>query len=535
MQIRITPEKKQALAISTMILFLLITIDSTLAIIPEEITTDTNNDITPTAIEDSSNIIYVVYASNRNGNYNIFYQTSKDEGTTWSTPKKITNSNELHPSIIQDSGGEYTIIYTSDSTGNSEIWSVKSTDGQTWSTPHKITNSSENKMKPTIIQDSTGKYFIIWSISTFEEGKGQVDKIQYVTSTDGTTWSDTNFFSIDTITITDAKLSEYFGTYYLVYQNSGKIYYSSSNDAETWSTPTAISTGTDNTEPEYFIDYSGKHHIIWTSIADGNDNIHHRSSTDGTTWSPESPITIHTATDVSGHILQDKNRNYWIFFRSDRTGNRNIWFMKDSSFPFETEAITESCGDNICSIDESCETCPTDCACGPTTPISPCKDIICSDKCKGTTKYANGYCVGNGECAYPTIIENSTECGHIEKNPKQSKEAQNEENKTSKEISETDILNKSPNETKENQDIHDKSTDQTVISDEEKKPEEHQHEKKDNANEEQDNKDHTLLTIFAIILIITILIISIIFYIYKKKQSESKDNNEENYTGYPHE
>ncbi|NOR85033.1 hypothetical protein GQ473_02860 [archaeon] len=509
--------KKIILLIITIICFFNITV-TTHAIIPSIITNNTNNDMTPSAIIDSEGTIYAVYASDREGNYDIFYQTSNDGGSTWSASTKITTSDadDFSPIIMQVFSGKYFIIYVSDSTGNKEVWSVTSNDGSSWSAPINITNSFENKMKPSIIQDISGKFWISWTVSVFGVGEGQVDKMQYMTSIDGATWSDISDFSINALKITNARLSEYSGTYGIVYESNGAIYYSSSSNGETWSASFLISLGTDNSEPMHIKDSTGKHHIIWTSTQNGNNDIYHSSSDTGTSWSAPSAITIHAASDASGYILQDTNDYFWFLFRSDRvTENRDIWFMKDTTIPVETEPPIDTCGDSVCSIGESCESCPSDCACTPPEPPNLCNGVVCPEKCEGTTKYKNGYCVGDGDCAYAVIVEKSEVCGYIDTSEPI---PEIEENQTIDEFEDEDIgeMLDAMEDTDSKNAVSNTAVDE--IKDTQTKKQEIASDAMDDTKETEEGKDNTGLIIISFVLLF--FIIGIWLYTRSKNKTQ---------------
>ncbi|MGC1133504.1 MAG: sialidase family protein [Nitrososphaeraceae archaeon] len=74
--------------------------------------------------------IYIVWADNSHGNYDIYLTKSTDGGTSFSDPVNLSNNigHTINPSIIASENDVY-VVLSDNSTGNYDIYLMKSTDG----------------------------------------------------------------------------------------------------------------------------------------------------------------------------------------------------------------------------------------------------------------------------------------------------------------------------------------------------------------------------------------------------------------------
>ncbi len=154
-------------------------------------------DLDPSIFQAANGTIYVLWASNRNGNNDIFYKASSDFGSSWSDEKQVTNdtNKDNGPSIIQTQDGEFWVVWSSNRTGDDEIF-YKKYDGLSWSIDKRLTNSTKSDSSPSILQALDGTIWVFWGSD--ELSQTATGDIYFKTSNDnGVTWSESVQFTTD--------------------------------------------------------------------------------------------------------------------------------------------------------------------------------------------------------------------------------------------------------------------------------------------------------------------------------------------------
>lgn len=145
--------------------------------------TDPKYDITPSIMQADDGKIWIVWSSDRMGNYELFYRVSSDNGVSWSPDKQLTFDlkTDSNPSIVQTLDGKIWIFWASERTGQYEIFYKFSADnGVSWSGDTQLTFDSKNaNHEPSATPTKDGKIWISWSKN------GDI----YYKIFNGTTWS----------------------------------------------------------------------------------------------------------------------------------------------------------------------------------------------------------------------------------------------------------------------------------------------------------------------------------------------------------
>lgn len=153
---------------------------------PVQLTKDTSDDWVPSLFQDSSGAYWITWTSGRSGNKDIWYTTSKD-GENWSKATQLTTdaSEDDCAWLMQDSKGTYWLVWHSNRQDRYDIFYTNSTDGINWSTPKPLISNKSTDMYPFLIQDSTGKYWIAWT----SDRSDILGDVWCATSEDGHIWS----------------------------------------------------------------------------------------------------------------------------------------------------------------------------------------------------------------------------------------------------------------------------------------------------------------------------------------------------------
>ena len=167
-----------------------------------QVTTSNLTDYEPNLIQDKNGRFWIVYSSlieikgTLDFNYDLKLVYS-DNGRNWSNPVNITGTPliESYPYIMQDNKSRFFITYSAysnQSKNDLDIYMKYSDDGFKWSEPIRITDASESDIFPIMIQDNSGKYWMLFSRNTRLRHKPLMNKYDFflIRSEDGIHWSD---------------------------------------------------------------------------------------------------------------------------------------------------------------------------------------------------------------------------------------------------------------------------------------------------------------------------------------------------------
>ena len=97
-------------------------------------------------------------------NYRIFYKTSPNNGTSWSSKAILTNTtySDRRPSVMQATDGKIWVAWHSKRAENNDLY-YKTYDGQSWSNDTQLTFNSASDYGASIIQARNGTILVFWS------------------------------------------------------------------------------------------------------------------------------------------------------------------------------------------------------------------------------------------------------------------------------------------------------------------------------------------------------------------------------------
>jgi len=249
----------------------------------KRLTWTSGNSSFPVISLDSTDAVHVVWSDTTPGHNEIYYKRSTDGGSTWGSAQRITwsSSSSESPDITMDSGGDIHVVWSQYVVANPEIYYKTSLDeGSTWSTAQRLTWASGSSSRPAIAVDSNDALHVVWS--DYLPGNPE---IYYRASADGgatwnpvkrLTWTSSNSY-VPAIAIDSADIM--YVVWYDETPGNYEIYYKLSKDRGTvWSTTKRLTwTSGTSSLPAMAFDSGGIAHVVWNDETPGNREIYYKN------------------------------------------------------------------------------------------------------------------------------------------------------------------------------------------------------------------------------------------------------------------
>jgi hypothetical protein len=278
------------------------------------------------AISVSGSDVHIVWYDFRDGNNEIYYKRSTDSGTSWGLDTRLTDqsSNSDYPSISA-AGNNVNIVWRDGRDGNWEVYYKNSTDsGLNWSADTRLTTESHESFNPSISADGPGVH-VTWY--DYRDGGAE---IYYKHSLDGgITWeSDTRLTNNSASSLAPC-ISVYNSVVHLVWQDDGIIFYKRSTDAGiNWEQEISLTVDDSSFLPSITVSELNIH-VVWAFEYPLNREIFYKHSTDGgTTWEENVRLTNAPSegwlpsVSVSGSLVH-------VLWRDGRDGNNEIYYKQN--------------------------------------------------------------------------------------------------------------------------------------------------------------------------------------------------------------
>ena len=111
----------------------------------------------------NGNNIHVVWQDDRDGNYEIYYKRSIDNGETWGSDTKLTtdDSGSWVP-VVAVNGNNIHVVWQDSRDGNYEIYYKRSIDnGETWGSDTKLTTDDLDSSNPVMAVNGNNIH-VVW-------------------------------------------------------------------------------------------------------------------------------------------------------------------------------------------------------------------------------------------------------------------------------------------------------------------------------------------------------------------------------------
>ncbi len=234
----------------------------------------------------SGNNVHVVWSDNRDDKYELYYKRSTNNGVNWDVDRKDTNSTgESFTPAIAVTGDTIHVVWSDTRDGNNEIYYKRSTNnGDDWGNAVRLTNNDSASIDPAIAVSGRNVH-VVW-----EDKRNGEAELFYIRSVNaGTTWAADTALTNDavaagrhlkpSIAVSDTSVHVVWGD---DFSGTSHIYYKRSRHNGTgWEDNIKL---TDNASTKYSPSIACRDyalHIVWTDERDGNPEVYYKSGLSG--------------------------------------------------------------------------------------------------------------------------------------------------------------------------------------------------------------------------------------------------------------
>jgi len=266
-------------------------------------TTLFNNAWCVAAVGDS---VHVVWMDTRDGNGEIYYKRSTNNGAdgSWGLDTPLTqNIYPSHFPSVAASGSNVFVVWSDGrppaGNGYQIYYKVSRNNGASWSADSRVSSdTSSTKVNPSVAFSGSNVQ-VVWA-----DGRGP-NEIYYRGSPDyGTTWGSEVRLSYGSSTATWPSVATSDSNVYVVWSDlrSGgwEVYYNrSSNNGLSWVGDTRL-PDVPKTQENSAVSASGSTvHVVWTDWRDGVYEIYYKRSTDnGVSWGSDKRLTYNSGVSL---------------------------------------------------------------------------------------------------------------------------------------------------------------------------------------------------------------------------------------------
>jgi hypothetical protein len=281
----------------------------------------------------SGSLVHIVWQDKRNGNDEIYYILSTDSGISWGMDTRLTNNPSIseYPSIAV-SGSNVHIVWDDDRNGNNnfEIYYKRSTDGGiNWEADTRQTNNYAYSARPSIAVSGSVVH-IVW-----HDNRDGIEQIYYKRSIDnGIIWGTDTRLTHNVFHSWFPSISASSLYVHIIWADDSngrtQIYYNHSTDGGTnWGAEMRLTNDPGSTVPTSIAVSGLVVHIVWYDNRDGNEEIYYKRSTDGgLNWGIDTRLTNDPASSLASSIAVYDSHVH-IVWRDSRDGNYEIYYKRN--------------------------------------------------------------------------------------------------------------------------------------------------------------------------------------------------------------
>jgi len=286
-------------------------------------------------ISTSGLFVHVVWWDGRDGDFEIYYKRSTDGGLSWSSDVRLTYAPGVSrfpsPGV---SGSVVHVVWEDARNGNSQIYYKRSTDdGATWDPDTCLARSTWGSYSPAIASQGDTVH-VVWYDN---RDKPYYPEIYYKRSTDsGRSWSPDTRLTLDSSNSLVPTISASGSMVHVAWSDERdgngypEVYYKRSSDGgQTWFPDVRLSALPCASSSSPIFASGNLVHVAWEDERDGNQEIYYKRSTDsGSNWSPDTRLTA--ALGNSHHpFLTVSNLVVHVVWNEERDGNPEVYYKRN--------------------------------------------------------------------------------------------------------------------------------------------------------------------------------------------------------------
>lgn len=227
------------------------------------------------------NNIHVVWHDLRDGNWEIYYKRSTDNGITWQSDVRLTIDGSVseRASIAVCDSSVY-VVWQDERDNDKEIYFKFSTDnGTKWSGDNRLTNIIGESETPTLAVDNSN-INVIWSDSRNGVGNSEIYLKNSVDG--GINWSDDKRITNTSIASNKPSIAVSSNLIHISWNEVWEIYYMRSTDyGTTWEAETRITNNSSHSENSFVVVSDSVVNLIWQDNPANNDDIYYKRNPTG--------------------------------------------------------------------------------------------------------------------------------------------------------------------------------------------------------------------------------------------------------------
>ena len=281
------------------------------------------------AVSDSH--VHVAWMDDRDGNFEIYHKRSLDGGATWSSDARLTTnaSSSRFPSIAA-SGSLVHVTWQDTRDGNAEVYYKRSTDGgASWGADTRLTNDAAGSIFACVA--SSG---LVVSVAWEEYRDGNGEVYAKMSADGGATWSaDMRLTNDPAISFSPNAWVSGTDVHVVWYDrrdaNNAEIYYKRSTDGGcSWGPDRRLTFDPAGSFHPSITTYGPHVHLVWNDDRDGNNEVYYLHSPDGgSTWGTETRLTTDIGSST-GMAVAVSNGAVQVVWHDTRDANREIYLKR---------------------------------------------------------------------------------------------------------------------------------------------------------------------------------------------------------------
>ena len=276
--------------------------------------------------------VYVTWHDFTPGNADIFFRRSTDYGATWDGKKRLTNNagDSMRPRVAA-SGANVYMTWEDVTPGNSETYFRRSTDnGSTWKSAKRITNTAENSVYQDIAVDG-GDVYLVWN-----EGESGSYQIYFCRSSNwGAAWDEAQPLTLGAYDYDFPRIAVSGSAVYLVFRSNCEgeynLFFTKSEDSGgSWESLKQLTFNSGYSYVSGIAAENAKVYLAFFNMTAGDNDVYCRKSADGgDTWNASQRLTNNAGGSANPRVCLGA-ANVYVVYYDDTPGNKEI-FVKFKS------------------------------------------------------------------------------------------------------------------------------------------------------------------------------------------------------------